>query len=109
MKTTHLDEAAVEAMVAAAASLPFEAQLRHVAYAAFRRGQEATVAAIGTVSDEDLEADYRRWWAESYGVPPNRQAVATTVAWGRQLLNSITARFQLAASLPVGHKREQGR
>jgi hypothetical protein len=40
-------------------------------------------------TDEQLEADYRQWWAQSYGVPPNRQAVAAAVAWGRQLVDGL--------------------
>ena len=46
---------------------------------------------LSVITDDHLEADYRRWWAESYGVPPNRQAVATAVAWGRQLIDSLSA------------------
>jgi hypothetical protein len=40
-------------------------------------------------TDDQLEANYRDWWAQSYGVPPNRQAVAAAVAWGRQLVDGL--------------------
>jgi len=46
---------------------------------------------LAAITDESLENDYRRWWAESYGVPPNRQTLAIAVAWGRQLITTITA------------------
>ena len=43
-------------------------------------------AADAAISDEALAAEYRAWWGASYGVPPNNQAVAVVVAWGRHLL-----------------------
>lgn len=44
-------------------------------------------AADAAISDEALSAEYRAWWQASYGVPPNAQAVAIAVAWGRHLLS----------------------
>lgn len=32
-----------------------------------------------------LEVHYRRWWAESYPMPPNKQAVERSVQWAQQL------------------------
>lgn len=43
--------------------------------------------ADAAISDEALAAEYRSWWMASYGVPPNHQAVAIAVAWGRHLLS----------------------
>ena len=43
-------------------------------------------AADAAISDEAVAAEYRAWWGASYGVPPNNQAVAVAVAWGRHLL-----------------------
>lgn len=42
---------------------------------------------MSDLSDEDIAALYRAWWAQSWGTPPNHQAVATAVAWGRHLLS----------------------
>lgn len=47
----------------------------------------AVRAADAAISDPALEAEYRAWWMASYGVPPNAQAVAVAVAWGRHLLS----------------------
>jgi len=44
-------------------------------------------AADAAISTAALEAEYRAWWQASYGVPPNAQAVAVAVAWGRHLLS----------------------
>jgi hypothetical protein len=46
---------------------------------------------LSEFTDKKLEADYRRWWAESYGIAPNQQAVKTAVAWSRQLVAAIAA------------------
>lgn len=43
-------------------------------------------AAVAAADDQAIAADYRAWWLGSWGVPPNNQAVAVAVAWGRQLL-----------------------
>jgi hypothetical protein len=34
------------------------------------------------MTPEEMEQAFRAWWAESYRVPANGQAVATAVAWG---------------------------
>ena len=51
----------------------------------------ATVGAIraadAAISAQALESEFRLWWAESYPSPPNAQAVAIAVAWGRHLLS----------------------
>lgn len=65
-------------------------------------------SAIANITDSDLEADYRRWWGESYGVPPNRQALATAVAWGRQLIATITAGCQEGAALAASQGKAEG-
>lgn len=41
------------------------------------------------MTDEQIEKAYRAWWAESWGSPPNAQAVATAVAFGRHLLHIL--------------------
>ena len=33
-----------------------------------------------------MEAAFRAWWQESYGLPPGPHAVMTHVAWGEYLL-----------------------
>ena len=33
-----------------------------------------------------MEAAFRAWWQESYGLPPGPHAVMTHVAWGEHLL-----------------------
>lgn len=33
-----------------------------------------------------MEAEFRKWWQESYGLPPGTHAVMTHVAWGEHLL-----------------------
>lgn len=33
-----------------------------------------------------MEAAFRKWWQESYGLPPGPHAVMTHVAWGEYLL-----------------------
>ena len=33
-----------------------------------------------------MEAEFRAWWQESYGLPPGPHAVMTHVAWGEHLL-----------------------
>ena len=33
-----------------------------------------------------MEAAFRKWWQESYGLPPGSHAVMTHVAWGQHLL-----------------------
>lgn len=48
---------------------------------------------LTVVTDEDLESDYRKWWVESYGVQPNKQAVVMAVAWSRQLVTSLVAKL----------------
>ena len=51
----------------------------------------ATVSALrsadAAISTAAIEAEYRAWWAASYGTPPNAQAVAIAVAWARHLLS----------------------
>jgi hypothetical protein len=37
------------------------------------------------MTPEEMEQTFRTWWAESYRVPANGQAVATAVAWGIHL------------------------
>lgn len=69
-----------------------EASAKETAMAAGR----VASSAIANITDSDLEADYRRWWGESYGVPPNRQAMATAVAWGRQLVDRVAGSFMAA-------------
>jgi hypothetical protein len=32
-----------------------------------------------------MEAAFRKWWQESYGLPPGTHAVMTHVAWGEHL------------------------
>ncbi|MBU6250955.1 MAG: hypothetical protein KGO47_07315 [Cyanobacteria bacterium REEB417] len=57
---------------------------------AITTSRPATVAEVraadAAISDEAVAAEYRAWWGASYGVPPNNQAVAVAVAWGRHLL-----------------------
>lgn len=80
--------------------LPQAPALDPAVVAAIRAGvYQEVIEVIGAITDESLEADYRRWWGESYGVPPNRQALATAVAWGRQLIATITAGCQEGAAL----------
>ncbi len=43
------------------------------------------------MTDEQIEKAYRAWWAQSWGSPPNAQAVATAVAFGRHLLGLVKA------------------
>lgn len=52
-------------------------------------------AADAAISDEALADEYRTWWGQSWGVPPNNQAVATAVAWGRHLLNLALRRREV--------------
>ena len=47
----------------------------------------AVRAADAAISGAAIEAEYRAWWQASYGTPPNAQAVAIAVAWGRHLLS----------------------
>lgn len=75
--------------------------------------QAALTAATGRVvvamSDEQLEGFYRHWWAASYGVSPNRQAVSTAVAWGRHLVNGIAQEIaQVSAAKLAAAGREEG-
>lgn len=35
-----------------------------------------------------LEAAFRKWWQESYGLPPGSHAVMTHVAWAEHLLGA---------------------
>ena len=35
-----------------------------------------------------MEAAFRAWWQESYGLPPGPHAVMTHVAWGEHLLTT---------------------
>jgi hypothetical protein len=42
------------------------------------------------MTDEQIEQSYRLWWAASWGTPPNAQAVATAVAFGRHLLEEAS-------------------
>jgi len=44
-------------------------------------------AADAAISDEAIADEYRAWWHQSWGVPPNHQAIAVAVAWGRHLLS----------------------
>lgn len=44
---------------------------------------EAIRAADAAISDQAPEAEFRAWWLQSWGTPPNTQAVA----WGRHLLS----------------------
>lgn len=37
------------------------------------------------MTPEEMEQAFRTWWAESYRVPANGQAVSTAVAWGMHL------------------------
>lgn len=48
---------------------------------------QAIRAADAAISDQALEAEFRAWWLQSWGTPPNSQAVAVAVAWGRHLLS----------------------
>lgn len=48
---------------------------------------KAVRAADAAISDQALEAEFRAWWQASWGTPPNTQAVAIAVAWGRHLLS----------------------
>lgn len=34
----------------------------------------------------DLQQEFRKWWQESYGLPPGPHAVMTHVAWGEHIL-----------------------
>lgn len=52
-------------------------------------------AADAAISDEALADEYRTWWGQSWGVPPNNQAIATAVAWGRHLLNLALRRWEV--------------
>jgi hypothetical protein len=38
------------------------------------------------MTDDQIVEAYREWWAQSWGTPPNHQAVAIAAAWGRHLL-----------------------
>lgn len=38
-----------------------------------------------TLTPEQMEQAFRTWWAESYRVPANGQAVSNAVAWGMHL------------------------
>lgn len=38
------------------------------------------------VTDADLEAAFRAWWAESYPTPPGPHALMTHLGWARHLL-----------------------
>lgn len=44
---------------------------------------------MSTPTDDQLEASYIHLRAKSNRRPPSRQAVATAVAWGRQLVDSL--------------------
>lgn len=37
------------------------------------------------MTPEQMEQAFRTWWAESYRVPANGQAVSNAVAWGMHL------------------------
>jgi hypothetical protein len=37
------------------------------------------------MTPEEMEQAFRTWWAESYRVPANGQAVSSAVAWGIHL------------------------
>ena len=36
-----------------------------------------------------MEASFRKWWQESYGLPPGSHAVMTHVAWGEYLMSQL--------------------
>lgn len=36
-----------------------------------------------------MEAAFRKWWQESYGLPPGSHAVMTHVAWGEHILSQL--------------------
>lgn len=38
------------------------------------------------MNDTELEAMFRRWWAESYPTPPGTHALITHLGWARFLL-----------------------
>lgn len=69
-------------IVEAARSLPIEER----GYVIARRSIAAVRAADAAIADQALEAEFRAWWHQSWGTPPNAQAVATAMAWGRHLL-----------------------
>ena len=67
----------------AAVALPLEEQGHFIASQAIAAARAADAA----ISDQALETEFRAWWAQSFpGAPPNNQAVANAVAWGRHLL-----------------------
>lgn len=53
-------------------------------HAALLPAPAITASRPATVAE--VRAAYRAWWGASNGVPPNNQAVAAAVAWGRHLL-----------------------
>lgn len=48
-----------------------------------------------------MEAAFRAWWQESYGLPPGPHAVMTHVAWGEHLLRQELV-LLLGLELPDG-------
>lgn len=71
-------------IIRAAVALPLEEQGHFIASQAIAM----TRAADAAISDQALEAEFRAWWAQSFpAAPPNAQAVANAVAWGRHLLS----------------------
>lgn len=51
---------------------------------------------IRAMADDEIVAAYREWWAQSWGTPPNPQAVAIAAAWGRHLLTVAAQRAEVS-------------
>lgn len=48
------------------------------------------------LTDVELEALFREWWAQSYPTPPGTHALLTHLGWGRYLLKRVAAAEEAA-------------
>lgn len=46
------------------------------------------------ITDTEMAALFREWWAESYPTPPGTHAQMTHLGWGRRLLELAEQRQQ---------------